>query len=245
MNTRIPFTFAVGALTLALAACNADQTDNNAMGGANDTAAMGDPAAPGAAGTLGNDTMANDPLATDPLARGADTQANMADRVGGNVDRDATLAMVMAVDQHEIAAAEQAQEKQLSGDAAAYAETLLEDHTRNLEATRGLMGLEGEPGTGDENVPGADDDMVAQMREKHASERERLGQLDGDEYERAWIEAMVAGHTEALQMLDNQLIPSADDEELRGHLQNTRQAIARHLETAQELRDNNSGNNNR
>lgn len=238
MNTRIPLTLAASALALALAACNADRTDNDTMAGADGTAAMNDPAAPGAtdADRMGNDPMANDPLAT--RADGGMGDA-MADRAGGTLDREATLAMVMAVDQHEIAAAEQAQTKQLSGDAAEYAETLLEDHTRNLEATRGLMGLEGEPGTADGDVPGADHDMVAQMREKHASERERLGQLDGEEYERAWIDAMVAGHTEALEMLDNQLIPSANnDNDLSSHLQNTRQAIARHLETAQQLRDN-------
>lgn len=241
MNTRIPLILAASALTLALAACNADRTDNDTMAGADGTAAMNDPGAADA------DRIGNDPMANDPLATRADGTLGdgMADPAGGTVNRDAALAMVMAVDQHEIAAAEQAQGKELSGEAAEYAETLLADHTRNLEATRGLMGLEGEPGTSDEEVPGADHDMVAQMREKHASERERLGQLDGEEHERAWIDAMVAGHTEALQMLDNELIPSANnDDELHGHLENTRQAIARHLETAQQLRDNNGNDNN-
>lgn len=238
MKTKIPLALATGALTLALAACNNDAADDRATGayGADapaDTLGAND----GMAGAADRTAM-NDPAGADALdgdALGVDgTPAGMADGTADNVSRDVALALVMAVDQHEIAAAEQARGKELSAEAADYADTLFEDHSRNLEATRALISQAGAT----DNVPGADDPMVEQMREKHSDERERLGQLDGNEYERAWIEAMVAGHTEALDTLDNQLIPSADEDELRDHLQASRQAIARHLETAQGLRDN-------
>jgi len=73
------------------------------------------------------------------------------------------------------------------------------------------------------------------VREKHEQERERLADMEGDEYQRAWLEAMVQGHQEALDMLDNRLIPAATVSEVQQHLNTTREAIARHLETAQGL----------
>ncbi|MCE7031536.1 DUF4142 domain-containing protein [Lysobacter sp. GX 14042] len=243
MNSRITLAIGISTLALALAACNNDRTGDETAGardagtlstdagragegmrGAGDRTAMNDPAG---AGALGDDAFTADRRAGGGATAGMDDAA-------GNVSQEVALAMVMAVDQHEIAAAEQARGKQLSGEAGEYAQTLLKDHTRNLEATRGLMGQAG--GAGDD-VPGADDPQVAQMREKHAAERERLGRMDGDEYQRAWIDAMVTGHTEALEMLDDQLIPSAGPDNVRKHLQDTRQTIARHLETAQRLRD--------
>ena len=77
------------------------------------------------------------------------------------------------------------------------------------------------------------------MREKHDAERQRLAALEGEEYTREWIAAMVQGHEEALAKLDNELIPNATDAEVTRHLQTTRTAIAGHLETARSLQSAN------
>ena len=174
-----------------------------------------------------------------------------------DADRKALLA-VMEVDRHEIAAADDALAKNVQGDVRAYAETLRRDHTRNLDATQALLGAS--PGatgaamttvsggtaattadathTGDHDAARAADgqDLVA-MQRKHQAERDRLASLSGAAFQKAWIEAMEAGHAEALAMLDGELIPAARDPRVRTHLQTTRAAIAAHLETARGLQD--------
>ena len=223
MNKKIPV--AASLLALALAACG-DRNDVT-----DDAAAYDSPAAPMAGADM---TPGQDP---------ADMTAD-----AGTLDQRRALEMVVAVDEHEIAAAEQAREKDVDQDVLDYANTLHTDHTRNLEQTRQLL----------DNASGGDDMAtdstdtagtiastdglatdpamdVDQMREKHEQERERLAEMEGDEYQRAWLEAMVQGHQEALGMLDNRLIPAATDSEVQQHLNTAREAIARHLETAQGL----------
>lgn len=85
------------------------------------------------------------------------------------------------------------------------------------------------------------DEELAAMRQRHESERTRLAALEGKEFERAWIDAMVRGHTEGLARLDNELIPGASDSGVSQHLRDTRAAIQRHLETARSLQGGTGG----
>jgi putative membrane protein len=235
MNRSI--TLLAGALALALAACNADRSADTPSGetgprsGATDDpnaghpdATGGDAAAPGAMGA----------------ASGADSSAMATDLAPA--DRNALMS-VMEVDRHEIASAEAALAKGVGEDARRYAETLRDDHTRNLETTRSLLGgsaagaspgtATGAAGPGDDAMPS--DPGVAAMSREHESERQRLDVLQGDAFESAWIDAMAKGHEKALGMLDGQLLPGASDDRVRSHLQATRDAVARHLETAKSL----------
>lgn len=238
-------TLLAATLALGLAACandnDADPTASAATTPATDASAAGTQATA--------DAMA--PNAVDSAARGT---AAMAEG-----DRKA-LAAVMEVDRHEIAAAGDALSKNVEGQVRDYAQMLREDHTRNLEATRRLMGDASAPGDAATGTgaatgagPGADagtaptagtgaaamqapaDPEVAAMREKHDAERERLLALEGEAFATAWLDAMVKGHEEALAKLDNELIPAASDAGVRQHLQDTRAAISRHLDTGRSL----------
>jgi putative membrane protein len=46
---------------------------------------------------------------------------------------------------------------------------------------------------------------------------------------------MVAGHDEALKLLDTKLIPAATDDAVKRHLATTRKHVATHLEKAKAL----------
>lgn len=234
MTSRLSLALAA-ALGLVLAGCNNDaNTDGTAGPGdvdrpldgtAADRAAMNDPAA--------GDALADAPMGN---RAGADT-STLGAATDGPLSQAAALAAVMAVDEHEVAAAEQADDRDLDDAVDDFVDKLEDDHRRNLAATRALLDTTG-------GTPGADDPGLDRMREKHKAERERLAGLEDDaDYQRAWLDAMVTGHTEALEMLDSQLIPAATDDPVREHLQKTRQAIARHLETAQGLRDQTAGAN--
>lgn len=241
-------TLLAAALTLALGAC------------ANDDDAATPPVDPVATDTATATDPATDPTMTpDTSMAPAASSGTLAD-----TDRRALLA-VQEVDRHEVAAAEDALAKNVQGEVRAYAEALRDDHGRNLEATRGLLGGapgamgNGQPGAGsapNRDIAGAadvrpagadhathtpegdaapDSPELAAMREKHEAERRRLGALEGDEFSREWVAAMVKGHEEALAKLDNELIPGASDAAVTQHLQSTRAAISRHLDTARSL----------
>ena len=48
--------------------------------------------------------------------------------------------------------------------------------------------------------------------------------------------AMVNGHRDALQIIDNELLPSvSDNQQLKQHLTQTRAAVAKHYAHAQQL----------
>ncbi|HEY4529632.1 MAG TPA: DUF4142 domain-containing protein [Luteimonas sp.] len=268
MNKKLPLLYAL--LPLALVACSGDDgqsAEQNAATAGTSAGSMTDPGPASSAmgGTTGDATGA---AGIDPT-----TGTSMAT---GDADRKALLA-VEEVDRHEIAAAEDALSKNVEGEVRRYAEMLRDDHTRNLEATRRLMGegsgtsgsdgmahgagdatgVAGSTGTsgtagttraGGAMGPGANgmqggtmgadgDQELAAMRQRHEAERTRLAALEGEEFERAWIDAMVRGHTEALAKLDNELIPGASDSGVSQHLRDTRAAIQRHLDTARSLQD--------
>ncbi len=46
---------------------------------------------------------------------------------------------------------------------------------------------------------------------------------------------MVKDHSEALDAIDNKMLPAATTPQVQAHLQKTREAVAMHLEEAQRL----------
>ncbi len=143
---------------------------------------------------------------------------------GTTAEERGALGVLNAINAHEIAAAEQALSKGVSGEVADYARMMQTSHTQNREQTTAL---------------GADDshaDAQAQ-RSKGEAERQALQAHEGAEYARAYIEAMVAGHAQALETLDNELIPAATTQAVRDHLTDTRATVAAHLQQARALQD--------
>lgn len=186
-------------LAVAVAGCNPAGDDA-------DTTPVGDDAT-----GVADDTMPANTTGTDTAAHGE------------------TLGFIVVVDEHEIAAAEQAREKEVGDDVRAYVDMLHQEHTANLEATRALAD------TADVEISEASTELDAQ-RAKGESELERLGELTGEAYETAFLEAMVKGHTDALSMIDGRMA-AATGSPIEQHLTTTRATIAKHLEEAQALQD--------
>lgn len=139
-----------------------------------------------------------------------------------------SLALVAALDEHEIAAAEQAREKKLHAPVREYADLLHREHSENLAALRAIAS--GEPPIGMEITT-----EVHALVGRGKAELDALSEKSGAAYERAWLEAMVAGHVDALALLDTRLIPAAQDESVRNFLNNTRDHMAMHLERGRAL----------
>jgi putative membrane protein len=80
-----------------------------------------------------------------------------------------------------------------------------------------------------------------QLAQGGESARERLSGLSGAEFDRAYLENEVAYHQKVLDAIDGTLIPGAQNAELKGLLEQTRPAVAAHLEHARQLQGSLAG----
>lgn len=140
-----------------------------------------------------------------------------------------TLAEMIALDQQAIARAEQARAREgLDAPVAELAETIYMQHRRNLTQTRALGDAEA--------VDVMDSPALRNQRAEEATRLEALGEVDADAYPRAYLQAVVESHQQALDMIDG-YTKSASNEAFRKHLERTRGNFAEHLETARTLLD--------
>ncbi len=143
---------------------------------------------------------------------------------GGNAE---ALGFVVAINDNEILAAAAAAKKKISPDILQYAKMLHAEHGKNLDDTLKL-GLKLE-------VTPVETQAVDELRKKGAGELAALLPLNGEEFGAAYVAAMIKGHTEAIGMIDNQLLKVARNPQIQQHLKATRAAVAMHLEQAKKL----------
>lgn len=155
-----------------------------------------------------------------PMQSSAESRAGVP-----SADEAEALMLLMAVNDHEIAAAEQARGKKVDGATLEFANLMRDEHGKNQAETRRLIGASARAESG----------AVKEQKRKGAAELAKLSALNGDAYEKAYIDAMVKGHTDALAMLEARLIPAASTDAVRKHLSATREHVAMHLERARAL----------
>lgn len=186
---------------------------------------------------------ADDATATPPVAQAPSTDATGAGTTASDTHTSAdtppaaptpppapgvSLALVAAIDEHEIAAAEQARGKKVTGAVLEYANLLHREHEENLKQLRALT-----QGTGAVELQGTAE--VHALQTKAEAQLAALDGKSGADYRTAYLDAMVNGHTDALALLETRLIPAAQDERLRNFLVNTRDHVAMHLDRGKQL----------
>lgn len=161
-----------------------------------------------------------------PVIPGSPKRVAMSDsgKAGGDGE---ILGFVGAVDENEVLAAAEAQKKKISGPVLDYAKMLHKEHGRNVADTLKLGQKIG--------VTPLETPAVDKLRVKGASELAALIPLDGDQFASAYIAAMVKGHAEALDMIDNQLLKNARNDAVKKHLTETRRHVDRHLQEAKKI----------
>ncbi|MDQ3077542.1 MAG: DUF4142 domain-containing protein [Pseudomonadota bacterium] len=60
--------------------------------------------------------------------------------------------------------------------------------------------------------------------------------LASEEFERDYLAGKIKGHTELIEMIDDELIPGATSDAVKRHAQATRDAVAGHLDQLKALR---------
>ncbi len=151
--------------------------------------------------------------------------------VPGTEGTDAeVLSFVVAVDVNEILAAATAQKKKIDQPVMDYAKMLHTAHGDNMAKTLQLGQTI--------NVTPSDTKAVDALKKKGAGELAMLTPLDGKEFETAYLDAMIKGHTEVISMIDNKLLTTAKNDALKKHLTETRGHVAMHLDQAKKLKEN-------
>jgi putative membrane protein len=145
-------------------------------------------------------------------------------KAGGDAE---ILAMLLAVDMNEVVAAMEAAKKKLSLQVADYAKML---HTEHGKHSADTMKLGLQIGVTPINTPAVD-----KLRIKGSGELAAILPLEGEEFGKAYLDAMIKGHTEVLDMIDNQLLKNTSNDAVKNHLTETRKLIARHLEKAKKI----------
>jgi len=137
-------------------------------------------------------------------------------------------AIVVTANQVDIDAGKLATSKAQSKEVAAFAERMVVDHEGVNKAASELvtrLQVTPEPNATSQNLQQGGDENLA-----------KLQQLDGHAFDRAYVEHEVAYHEAVLDAIDETLIPSAQNAELKALLVKVRPAFVAHLEHARQLR---------
>ncbi|MDZ5458578.1 DUF4142 domain-containing protein [Azohydromonas lata] len=145
-----------------------------------------------------------------------------------SVPSDAQIAaIVVAANQVDIDAGQLAAGRARAEPVKAFARLMVADHgSVNGQATALAGRLHLTP---------ADNPTSASLRQGGQDNLQRLRALQGDAFDRAYVDHEVAYHEQVLQALDGSLIPGARNAELRALLEKVRPAFVAHLEHARAL----------
>jgi len=136
-------------------------------------------------------------------------------------------AIVVTANQVDIDAGTYAQSRAAADDVKAFARQMVTDHTAvNKSATdlAGKLHLAPEDNATAQSLKKGGDDNVAHLKT-----------LSGPAFDRAYVDHEVAYHEAVLKALDDTLIPSASNAELKGLMVKVRPAFVAHLEHARML----------
>jgi putative membrane protein len=136
-------------------------------------------------------------------------------------------AIVVAANEVDIRAGELARERGSSVEVKAFAERMVTDHTGVNKAASELVGRLGV-------TPEANPTSESLTRDGEQA-RARLQGESGAAFDRAYIANEVAYHQAVLDAIDQTLVPGARNAELKALLEQTRPAVAAHLDHAREL----------
>lgn len=136
-------------------------------------------------------------------------------------------AIVVTANQVDIDAGQLAAQRSRSAPVQSFARLMVTDHgSVNQQATALARKL---------NLTPEDNPTSAGLKQGGQDNLKRLQALQGEGFDRAYVDHEVEYHQTVLQALDQTLIPSAKNEELKALLVKVRPAFVAHLQHAKEL----------
>jgi putative membrane protein len=174
------------------------------------------------------DTAANDSTAVAPApAAATDSTAAAPPAAAGTVTDAQIAAIVLAANTVDSTGGVIAQQKGTNPAVKQFGQTMVTDHggvNKQAVALAGRLNL-----TPEENP------TSTQLKQGGQQSAAQLSGLSGAAFDRAYIDHEVEYHQTVLDALDQTLIPNAQNAELKALLQQTRPAVAAHLDMAKNL----------
>lgn len=141
---------------------------------------------------------------------------------------DAQIAKIVVVaNTVDVKYGEQAVKKTKNPDVKAFAETMIRDHSAVNEKAIALVEKLG--------VTPEDSETSKSLDENGKKELERQKALEGAEFDKSYVDNEVSYHEAVIAVLDESLIPSSKNEELKALLKTGRPIFVAHLEHAKNL----------
>lgn len=137
------------------------------------------------------------------------------------------LGFLVVLNNNEIAAANLVAKVSNNDDVRAYATLMQTEHTKNLEDTLSLSKTI-------QLFPYESEKVIA-LKANGKKGLVKLMTLKGNAFDKAYIDAMVKGHTDALVAFDTMLLKNVSNPKLKDQLVATRVHVAHHLEQAKEI----------
>jgi len=136
------------------------------------------------------------------------------------------VAILIAANEVDIDTARFAESKTSSDLVKMYAQRVAGEHT---EANHKIMEFDKELGITPEETK-----LSKSIRSDRKRAVDRLKKLSGRKFDKTYLNDEVVFHRQVIDVLDNQLLPSARSEELKKFLVHLRPALASHLEFAEQ-----------
>lgn len=138
------------------------------------------------------------------------------------------LNILMIVDMGEIKAAKMALVKTTNPNVKNFAQRMIKDHSQNLKLAKQF---------GQTNkIKPMNSDKAQELMKQGKDEAAILNDKKGKDFDVAYIDAMVKGHEGALKMIDNVLLPNANNPQEKNLLNTTRATVMEHLKLAEDVK---------
>ncbi len=173
------------------------------------------------------DQTAADTATMDTAAVAAPSTTSPAPAVMPALTDPQIAAIVVAANNADIEAAKLAGTKSTNPEVKKFSERMLTDHNGVNKAATDLVTKLG--------VTPEENPTSQQFTQTGQQTRQQLSGLSGAEFDKAYAASEVTYHQGLLDGIDNALIPNAQNAELKALLEQTRPAVAAHLQHAQEL----------
>jgi putative membrane protein len=87
-----------------------------------------------------------------------------------------------------------------------------------------------------QSISPADSSISTQLKDQSQTTNQSLMGQSGTDFDRAYLAAQIQGHQDVLQLLDNKLIPQAQNPKLKADLEGIRTKVVGHIQMAKDAR---------
>jgi putative membrane protein len=151
----------------------------------------------------------------------------MAANYKANLNDAQIAAIAVAANQVDIDAGKAAESKSSNHEVKAFAHRMIADHTDVInQATALVTKLKVTP---------EESTLSKSLKSDGQKNLDRLTKMDGKAFNKAYIYQEIAFHKQVLDVIDNMLLPSAKNEELKALLVKVRGGVTSHLEHAEKI----------